>query len=63
MDLDSLKYFKIGVRPKIDYYYVTKDKQHGENIVIKSMDGILYGFVRREKKESDKISLFPSDDG
>ena len=48
---------------EFDYYYLTKDKQHRENIVIKGMDGILYGFVKREKKPSDKVALFPSDDG
>jgi hypothetical protein len=47
---------------EFDYYYFTKDKQHRENIVIKGMDGIIYGFIRREKKASDKIPLLPSDD-
>jgi hypothetical protein len=42
---------------EFDYYYFTKDKMSREMIMVKGMDGILYGFVRREKKVSDKISI------
>jgi hypothetical protein len=53
----------MGVKEfEFDYYYFTKDPRHRETIVIKGMDGILYGFVKREKKVSDKVALFPSDD-
>jgi hypothetical protein len=54
-----------GVKQDIefDYYYLTKDKMNRETIVIKGMDGILYGFVRRQKKASDKVPLFSSNDG
>lgn len=44
------------------YYYFVKDKANRETIVIMGMDGIVYRFVKREKKPSDKIALFPSDD-
>jgi hypothetical protein len=50
-----------GVKQDIefDYYYLTKDKMNRETtIVIKGMDGILYGFVRRQKKASDKNPTF-----
>ena len=39
------------------YYYLTKVKMNRETIVIKGMDGILYGFVKREKKTTDKITI------
>ena len=42
---------------EFDYYYFTKDKVRREMIMIKGMDGILYGFVKREKKFSDKVSI------
>jgi hypothetical protein len=45
---------------EFDYYYFTKDQMSREMIMIKGMDGILYGFVKREKKPSDKVPLFPS---
>jgi hypothetical protein len=40
---------------KFDYYRITKDEMNREVIMIKSMDGILYSFVKREEKESDKV--------
>jgi hypothetical protein len=47
---------------EFDYYYITKDQKHRETIVIKGMDGTLYGFVRRESKPSDKIPLFTANE-
>jgi hypothetical protein len=47
---------------EFDYYYFTKDKMGKETIVIKGMDGILYGFVKREKKASDKTPLSSCND-
>lgn len=40
---------------EFDYYRITKDEMNREVIMIKSMDGILYSFVKREEKETDKI--------
>jgi hypothetical protein len=41
---------------EFDYYYLTTDNKR-ETIVIKAMDGTVYGFVKREKKDSDKTPL------
>ena len=38
-----------------DYFYVTKDYQNGDTIVIKTIDGDLYSFINRKKKLSDKV--------
>jgi hypothetical protein len=50
----------LGAVKKIefDYYYIDKDEMNRELIMIKGMDGTLYGFVKRENKPSDKMSLF-----
>jgi hypothetical protein len=45
---------------EFDYYYFTKDSMNQEMIIIKGMDGILYGFVKREKMPSDKVPLLSS---
>ncbi len=40
---------------EFDYYYIIKDDLNKEVITIKAIDGTLYGFVKRERKNSDKV--------
>jgi hypothetical protein len=39
---------------EFDYYAISKDALGREMILIKAMDGTLFSFIKREKKESDK---------
>jgi len=42
---------------EMDYFVISKDSLGRDRILVKTMDGTLYILIKREKKESDKISF------